>query len=159
MTLKFSSICSWHEINTDAVCFGARDEDFGSFEADKSGHIYRIKLVHLSGSVNCIISQATATKWSCHVYFNQLNTHITDQNDIPFFPARSAINLDSHLFYKLRGFDGNSSEIVFDSISTPLSVTAGQKFRVWYAEDLVKKTEQDNIGKSCVDVYVIYQVE
>ena len=93
------------------------------------------------------------------MYFNQLNTHITDQNDILIFPARSTINLDSHLFYKLRGFDGNFPEIVFDSISTPLSVTAGQKCRIWYGEDLVNKIEKDNIGKSCVDVYVSYQVE
>ena len=147
----------WHKINTDPVCFGTRHEDFGSFEADKTGKIYKIKLVHHSGSVNCQGGQATSTKWSCYLHLNELNIHITDQNNIPLFPARSAINLDGNFFYQLSGFDGNSPEIVFDSIPTPLAVTAGQKFRIWYGEDLINVTEQDNTGKSCADVYVVYQ--
>ncbi|KAK2559745.1 hypothetical protein P5673_017837 [Acropora cervicornis] len=158
----FGPLCKkvWHKINTDPVCFGTRDEDFGSFEADKTGNIHKIKLVHISGSVNCISDQVTSTKWSCDLHLNELNIHITDQNNIPLFPGRSAINLNPHsFFYQLSGFDANSPEIVFDSIPTPLAVTAGQKFRIWYGEDLRNVTEQDNIGKSCADVYVVYQIE
>ena len=151
----------WHKINTDPVCFGTRDEDFGSFEADKTGHIYKIKLVHLSGSVTCISGQVKGTKWSCDRHLSQLNIYITDQNNIQLFPATSAIyNLDpTYFFYQLSGFDANSPEIVFDSIPTPLAVTAGQKFRIWYGEDLQNVTEDDNTGESCADVYVVYQIE
>ena len=60
---------------------------------------------------------------------------------------------------RLSGFDANSPEIVFDSIPTPLAVTAGQKFRMWYGEDLRNATEQDNAGESCADVYVVDQIE
>ncbi|XP_067054389.1 uncharacterized protein [Acropora muricata] len=158
----FGPLCKnvWHKINTDPVCFGTRDEDFGSFEADKTGNIYNIKLIHLSGSVNCQGGQATSTKWSCHLHLNELNIHITDQNNIRLFPGRRAINLNpKYFFYQLSGFDANSPEIVFDSIATPLAVTAGQKFRIWYGEDLINVTEHDNTGKSCVDVYVVYQIE
>ena len=49
------------------------------------------------------------------------------------------------------------SEITFDSTPTPLSVVAGQKFRIWYADDLAEKDEGDNDGKSCTDVYAFRQ--
>ena len=67
--------------------------------------------------------------------------------------------MDDLFFYQLSGFDGNSPEIVFDSIPNPLAVTAGQKFRIWYGEDLINVTEHDNTGKSCADVYVVDQFE
>ena len=35
----------------------------------------------------------------------------------------------------------------------PVSVTAGQKLRLWYLEDLNKSYHSDNDGKACADIY------
>ena len=65
--------------------------------------------------------------------------------------------LKNLFYYKLPGFNENSTEIVFDSTPTPLSVVAGQKFRIWYGEDLKGVGEDNNMGRSCTDVYAFRQ--
>ena len=155
----------WQKVNVDPVCFGVRKNSFGTFEIHKPGDIYRLKLVHRSGYVNCLSGKATNTKWGCLVtedrYYNEklIGVHITNENDIRIFPANvsGSLRLDGHNYYTLPGFNGNSSEITFGSTPTPLSVVAGQKFRIWYADDLADKDEDDNDGTSCTDVYAFRQ--
>ena len=158
----------WQKVNVDPVCFGAKDDLFGTFEIHKPGDIYRLKLVHRSGYVHCISNIAFNTKWGCAVndnrdsyYRERLNVHITNEYNTRIFPANvsGSLKLDSLFYYKLLDFDRNSSDIVFDSIPTPLSVVSGQKFRIWYGEDLAKykDSEKDNIGRSCTDVYAFRQ--
>ena len=150
------------------MCFGVKDNSFGTFEIHKPGDIYRLKLVHRSGYVNCASGTAINTKWGCLItgnsYYsniNFINVHITNKNNIRIFPANvsGSLRLDIHFYYTLPGFNGNSPDIVFDSTPTPLSVVAGQKFRIWYGEDLSKylDSERDNIGRSCTDVYAFRQ--
>ena len=141
------------------MCFGVKNNSFGTFEIHKPGDIYRLKLVHRSGYVNCASHKALNTKWGCglrHVS-KKLNVHITDEKDTRVFPANvsGSLVLDPHFYYRLLGFNRNSPEIVFNSTPTPLSVVAGQKFRIWYGEDLAKykDSEKDNNGTSCTDVY------
>ncbi|XP_068676595.1 uncharacterized protein [Montipora foliosa] len=154
----------WQKVNVDPVCFGVKNDSFGTFEIHKPGDIYRLKLVHRSGYVNCEFPTAFNTKWGCAYiedsHFSQkLNVHITNENNTRIFPANvgGSLVLDAFFYYTLLGFHGNSSEIVFDSTPTPLSVVAGQKFRIWYGEDLANMGEGDNMGGSCTDVYAFRQ--
>ena len=151
----------WQKVNVDAVCFGVKNDSFGMFEIHKPGDIYRLKLVHRSGYVNCLSDKAFNTKWGCGTdnLSKKLNVHITAEKDTRVFPANvsGSLVLDDYFFYKLPGFNGNSTEIVFDSTPTPLSVVAGQKFRIWYGEDLKDDGEDNNMGRSCTDVYAFCQ--
>ena len=156
----------WQKVNVDPVCFGSKDDSFGTFEIHKPGDIYRLKLVHRSGYVNCASPRAFNTKWGCLItgniyYRNLINVHITNKNNIRIFPANvsGSLKLDDLFYYTLLDFDRNSPEIVFDSTPTPLSVVSGQKFRIWYGEDLskFKDYEKDNDGTSCTDVYAFRQ--
>ncbi|XP_068721425.1 uncharacterized protein [Montipora capricornis] len=147
----------WQKVNVDPVCFGVQNDKFGTFQIHKPGDIYRLKLVHRSGYVNCDSSRASNTKWGCFVnndkhYTEELiGVHITYENRTRIFPANDGD------FYTLPGFNGNSPEITFDSTPTPLSVVAGQKFKIWYGDDLDNTNEGDNHGTSCTDVYAFYQ--
>ena len=155
----------WQKVNVDPVCFGVKNNSFGTFEIHKPGDIYRLKLVHRSGYVNCDSRRGSKTKWGCLVkedgHYNKalIGVHIYNENDIRIFPANvsGSLRLDDHLFYTLPGFNGSSPEITFDSTPTPLSVVAGQKFKIWYADDLHGKYEGDNVGTSCTDVYAFRQ--
>ncbi|XP_068759871.1 uncharacterized protein [Montipora capricornis] len=158
----------WQKVNVDQVCFGVKNNSFGTFGIHKPGDIYRLKLVHRSGYVNCASGTAFNTKWGCLItgdssYSNikLINVHITNKNNIRIFPANvsGSLRLDVYFYYTFPGFNGNSPEIVFDSTPTPLSVVSGQKFRIWYGEDLAKykNSEMDNNGTSCTDVYAFRQ--
>ena len=151
----------WQKVNVDPVCFGVNNDSFGTFEIHKPGDIYRLKLVHRSGYVTCAFPKTFYTKWGCGVeqLSKKLNVHITDEKDTRIFPANvsGSLVLNPYFLYTLLGFDANSTEIVFDSTPTPLSVVAGQKFRIWYGEDLANKGERDNMGRSCTDVYAFRQ--
>ena len=151
----------WQKVNVDPVCFGAKDNSFGTFEIPKPGDIYRLKLVHRSGYVNCDFRGALNTKWGCGAkkLSKNLNVHISYENNTRIFPANvsGSLVLKKLFYYKLPGFNENSTEIVFDSTPTPLSVVAGQKFRIWYGEDLKGDGEDNNMGRSCTDVYAFRQ--
>lgn len=63
---------------------------------------------------------------------------------------------ERYYMYSLEGTDVNSPELVFNQLLPPLNVSLGQKFQIWYAEDLVDCFELDNRGQTCVDVYAWY---
>ena len=60
--------------------------------------------------------------------------------------------------YVLPGYHENSSELVFSRLSPPLAlrVAAGEKYWVWYHEDFMDKSEDNNAGRTCVDVYALW---
>lgn len=143
----------WFKINTEPVCFGVKNDAYGSFKIQTPGYIFAFKLVHLSGSVTCFNSASAGTKWGCRT---SLNTHITDANNHRLFPKKESTVFDYYLHYS-SGFSYNSSELEFNFISSPLAVTERQEFRVWYGEDLANRGEENNfMSKSCIDVYGLY---
>ena len=151
----FVPFSGWFKINTEEVCFGARNDSYGKFSIHKAGKISAFKLAHRSGSVSCLAGAAKGTNWGCRdkSYIGQICTHITDASNVVLVN-----NLDSskHGCYQLPGFDHNSPEIELN-LSSPIGVRAGQEFRIWYAEDLKNKNDDDNaFTKSCVDVYGFY---
>ena len=54
--------------------------------------------------------------------------------------------------------DVNSTELLFNLLPSPISVSNGQEFKVWYTEALLGKDhcDRDNSGEICVDVYALY---
>ena len=50
----------------------------------------------------------------------------------------------------------NSPTLVFNLLPTPLVVSIGQQFLIWYGQDLADYSEGNNAGKTCADVYALY---
>ena len=115
----------------------------GVFFTPMAGKIYLIKLVHISGEVGC--ASHSKSKWGC-ANPTSIHTIITDKENNVVFPEDRVA--DS---YSLPGFTSNSPELVL-TLATPLVVTAGQEYRVWFKEDLINKYENNNVGPSCMKV-------
>ena len=147
----FVPVSGWLKINTEVLCFGAKNDSYGKFSIHKAGKISAFKLAHRSGSVSCQ-KDDKGTKWGCNAYNGKICTHMTDDSNVSLV---NNLNLGVHGCYQLPGFDHNSPEIEL-SLSSPIGVLAGQEFRIWYAEDLYNNQDDDNHGKSCVDVYGFY---
>ena len=147
----FVPVSGWLKINTEVLCFGAKNDSYGKFSIHKAGKISAFKLAHRSGSVSCQ-KDDKGTKWGCNAYNGKICTHMTDASNVSLV---NSLNLGVHGCYQLPGFDHNSPEIEL-SLSSPIGVRAGQEFRIWYGEDLYNKDDFDNHGKSCVDVYGFY---
>ena len=148
----FVPVSGWLKINTEVLCFGAKNDSYGKFSIHKAGKISAFKLAHRSGSVSCHREAEKGTNWGCRAYNDHICTHITDASNVRLV---NNLILGQHGCYQLPGFDHNSPEIEL-SLSSPIGVRAGQEFRIWYGEDLYNKEDSDNHGKSCVDVYGFY---
>ena len=48
------------------------------------------------------------------------------------------------VYYSLPGHTPDSPELLFDNFTTPLPVTAGQEFAVWFDEDFDSCGDSDN---------------
>ncbi|XP_022786446.1 uncharacterized protein LOC111326661 [Stylophora pistillata] len=133
------------EVPTD-VCMYGKGNRPGKFFTPIAGKIYFIKLVHISGIVGC--TNKDESLWGCK---SHLHTILTDKDDNTVFPEDRIARK-----YKLSGFTKNSNELVF-TFTTPLMVTAGQEYRVWYLQDLNDKYESNNNpGPSCMKVIYLF---
>ncbi|XP_078374751.1 uncharacterized protein LOC144658233 isoform X1 [Oculina patagonica] len=157
-------LCSenWKKINDVPVCFGARDETYGTFHIKESGLVYTFKLVHRSGSLSCT-TDYPPSYWGCdhpNLEDKRLLTVIT-------YPKKKALLLADYLrdvsgcrsryySYQIAGINVKSTELVFNKLPTPLSVSVGQEFHIWYGQDLTDCTEDNNAGQTCADVYAWY---
>lgn len=159
---------TWLKINTVPVCFGARDDTYGSFTVSKSGSISALKLVHTSGNLVCY-SGSTKSYWGCESFFygnKTLMTVITYDNPrrTMFLPtghtAQMGVpgqNCATGYTYHLDGFDSRSPKIVFNMTqSGALPVAVNQEFQIWYGQDIEDCSEFNNSGNSCVHVYFWY---
>ncbi|XP_020896946.1 alpha-tectorin-like [Exaiptasia diaphana] len=150
----------WVKMNFDEVCFGARNDAYGSFVNHvKGGRVAAIKLVYLRGFVRCANSAVHNSRWGCsgikklsHFPFNVIGTN---QNNRVLFP-KEEILVYSTMWYNLPFADNqHSNELVFtgdyfNSFHFPLN----DQMKIWYGEDLANHSERDNHGRVCVDVYV-----
>lgn len=50
----------------------------------------------------------------------------------------------------------DSSELIFDNLTVPMRIAPGQEFGVWYIENVKDKSEHENGGKTCMDIYALY---
>ena len=161
----FSILDFWQKINTDPVCFGARDNKYGAFNMTKTGRVKTMKLVHKSGSVKC--SENAHSYWGCgadNYAKNELMTIITNADEKAILPPSGDLKglsaspecLQKNHCYSLQGVGHKSPELVFRNLPSPLLLSRGQEFQVWYGQDLVDCTEENNSGATCVDVYAWY---
>ena len=150
------------KINDAFVCFGARDDTYGSFQIEGIDLIYTFKLVHRSGSLSCT-PDAPVSYFGCdHPYLEdkRLTTVIT-------YPNKTALLLEDYLrddsscgsryySYQIGGIGVSSLNLCLTSFQTPLSVSIGQEFQIWFGQDLKDCSEDNNAGQNCADVYAWY---
>ena len=143
------------------MCFGAKNNQYGKFNVPLGGNLAAVKLVHLYGYVTCA-SWATASwsHWGCGIcgVQDQINVIITttaNANGILLPPSQFIISAGGK-WYKIRGYNDMSPELVLSFFSHPHSVTSGQELRLWYGEDLMNTSESDNDGRVCCDVYALF---
>ena len=149
-------------MTTSPVCFGASADSFGRFVAPIGGHLLKFKLIHQSGSVEC--AAGSSSHWGCTYpempQDHRLGTIITNSQSIRLLPKDyyflKGVPCRSH-FYGLPGQTVDSPELLFDNFSTPLNVSLGEEFQIWFTEDLYKCGYADNgLGKTCVLVFGLF---
>ena len=150
-------IDGWIKLNTNLVCFGARQNRFGKFFVPFSGKLASVKLVHVYGYVTCDTSKAYHwSYWGCHQYpglKNHVDAVITTSGGSVLLPSSQFITHKTAKWSLIPGYNSLSPELVLSAFSNPPSVTRGQELRLWYGEDLANTCESDNGGTSCCDVY------
>lgn len=157
----FSSLDRLVKLNYNPVCFGARHNQYGRFNAPYSGNIGAVKLVHLYGYVSCDTRRTSYwSYWGCG---NNPYAGIKDLVDVVITTSSNRIILPPSQFTtsflkwsKIPGYNSLSPELVLSSFSSPFRVYSGQQLRLWYAEDLLNRSEGDNGGRACCDVYGLY---
>ena len=143
------------------VCFGAKDDAYGSFKIPASGSIITFKLIYRSGSVSCQAKMSGyKSNWGCKYQgysTHPMGTHITDSNKNRLL-SKDKYLVGDYGFYNLPWATPDSPELLFDNFSNPLVVTTGQEFQVWFSEDLFDYCgETDNgLEKTCAVVYGLY---
>ena len=157
---------SWQKVNTEPVCFGARNKKYGAFNITKTGLLKTMKLVHKSGSIKCNTDEP-ASYWGCtyeNFYGNNgLMTIITNAKKEAILPPAGNFKANYKAdcynkkhFYSLNGTNHTSPELVFGDLTNKVRVLRNQELQIWYGQDWMKCYEGDNRGKTCVDVYVWY---
>lgn len=126
----------------------------------ENGSIYTFKLVHVHGSVRCQ-GNTPASYWGCTHYTygdKQLGTIITFKNKTALQLAeyRGEGKGCGYYSYKLDKVAVNSSVLEFNNLPSPLTVSTGQEFQVWFSGDLYNCGESANSGQTCIDVYAWY---
>ena len=151
---------NWKKINKDPVCFGLRDDSYGSFTITESGLINTFKLVHRSGSLKCR-NKASASYWGCAQVKNKLITVITFKNGTALSLAEYGryVYGCNYYTYHINGVDVDSPELAFNILPSPMPVLVGQEFQIWTARDLIDCGEDrynSEPGRTCADVYAWY---
>ena len=87
-------------------------------------------------------------------------TIITNTEGMVILP--SAGELKAHFlynkkqYYSINGTHHTSPELVYRDLPNPLSVSRDQELQIWYGQDWIDLSEENNNGKTCVDVYAWY---
>ena len=155
---------SWQKVKTEPVCFGAKNNNYGAFNITKSGLLKGMKLLRKSGWVKCNTDKLESY-WGCineRLYGNNdLMTIITNAKKEAILPpagdliALDVCNKHKH-FYSLDGVTHTSRELVYRDLLNKVSVSRNQEMQIWYGQDWIDCSEDNNNGRTCVDVYAWY---
>ena len=138
---------SWVKLNDSPVCYGAKGDSYGSFTYGKNIFVSAFKLVFLRGYVSC--GRNRKSNWCCDPNKPNICTLITDGHNNVLVPESGKISS-----YRIPGYTSSSPDLVICR-DTPLCVFSTTEIRLWYIEDLLNKSESDNSGKTCADVYAL----
>lgn len=155
----------WQKINKNPVCFGARDNSCGNITLTKAGVVKAMKLVHRNGSGIKCHPNYPPTYWSCSntdAYANNtFMTIITNASGEALLPsveslyAKHGCNKGAY-FYTLDEVDQGSRELILRNLSRPLNLLKNQQLQIWYGQDWIGCSEDNNSGSSCVDIFAWY---
>lgn len=151
-------------LENSPICFGSHGDKPGMFTNPSSGDVITFKLIHLSGSVSCHV--AYRSNWGCPFRTEsdgKMGTYIADSENNRLLPnnaelfGQTGLSCGKQLYYSLPGHTPDSPELLFDNFTTPLPVTSGQHFGVWFVEDLYNCYDEDNASaETCVHVYGLF---
>ena len=155
---------SWQKVNTEPVCFGARNNKYGAFNITKTGLVKTMKLVRKSGSIKCNTAEP-ASHWGC-TYVplygnNSLMTIITNAKKEAILPPagdlKANVGCNKNHFYNLNGTNHTSPELVFRHLPDKVSVSRSHEMQIWFGQDWIDCSENNNDDETtCVDVYAWY---
>ena len=158
----FSLLDIWQKLNTDPVCFGARGNKYGAFNITKTGRVRTMKLVRKSGSIRCNTVYGDSF-WGCmkraSYSSKQFMTIMTNNKGEALLPPTEALKdsgCGKRYNYELEETGHKSPVLVFRNLSSLLPLARGQELQIWYGQDLVDCSEENNSGTTCVDVYAWY---
>ena len=149
-----------------SVCFSAKGNNYGAFTIPAPGKIFTFKLTYLSGHVNCAGGMPQyLSRWGCNWpgFTHTMGVYITDTHQTRLLPANDAYkkggsDCNNNEYYNLPWATTEGEELRFDNFSSPLSVSTGQQYQVWFIEDLNGCSEYGNGGeKTCAEVYGLYE--
>ena len=87
-------------------------------------------------------------------------TVITNAKREALLPSMENINAHAcngkEHFYVLDGVNQGSPELILGNLSRPLSLLKDQQLQIWYGQDWVDCSEDNNSGTSCVDIFAWY---
>ena len=136
-------------MNNESVCFGAKNDSFGSFSVLNYGTILTFKLVYKSGYVTCDTNNLPyGSHWACKKQ-ERIGTIITNAENKVIFPHSY-----KNTSFMLPSYHRNSSKVIYHL--SPQMVDGGEEFRIWYHGDYRNQNENDNAGSTCTDVYALY---
>ena len=154
--LYFLSV-RWRKLNSSPVCFGAKNNHFGRFYVPVS-RLAAIKLVHLYGYVSCDTRHTSNwSYWGCGDKMQaQVSVTITTTANRILLPPKQFLTIPSLEWYKIPGYNSVSPELILSVLSTPNWISSDQELLLWYGEDLVNFSEEDNGGTVCVNEYALF---
>lgn len=81
---------------------------------------------------------------------------VTDVYNRIIYPSRRLVAINAGGFYSLPGYTASSPKLIFTDFGYPKYLSANEKLRIWYGEDLKGYTEADNRGSTCMDIYAYF---
>jgi len=150
----------YYKQNTSPVCFSSKGDKYGKFFLSHTGEIKNFRLVHISGGVT--VFSVYPGNWGTNYppLFNNdnLEVYIVNAARQKVYPTKDMKIYPEHYtyHYRLPGQKNMDPQLTLSDFSPPLSVTAGQELRLFFAQDFMNIAETDNIGTSCADVYAYY---
>ena len=144
------------KLNTEPVCFGTMDNQYGSLTINKEISVIMFHLIHLSGKVTCFKPKPYYnSNWGCaHNRADDLHTCITDAQDQIIAPEKP-ITKETNYDYSLVGFNANSPHLNLTVLSGPYKLLNGSEIRLWYTQDLFEYKLIGNGGTACMEMYAL----
>ena len=145
------------------ICFGATGNSFGAFVAPTSGDVITFKLIYQNGYVQC--AGGYQSLWGCNHPVvprgYRMGTYNTDSLKNRLLPEGESLDDPSasdclYRYYNPPGHTPDSTKLLFDNFSIPLSASARQQFQLWFVEDLTNCCEGNNARQTCAEVYGLF---